>query len=101
MGWSRRPDDFDFFDDADYPMTEDDSLIAGSLHYPGSCSRGYSRKKGVNDMWFKEGDALSQIAVRFGVSITTLLWNNNMVSGDFIKIGLELEILPIDDQIRG
>ena len=44
----------------------------------------------------KEGDALSQIAVRFGVSITTLLWNNNMVSGDFIKIGQELEILPID-----
>ena len=91
------PDDFDFFDDADYPMTEDDSLTAElSPIVPEAIQEDVPEKKDVIRYVVKEGDVLSQIAVKFGVSITTLLWNNNMVSGDFIKIGQELEILPID-----
>ncbi len=42
-----------------------------------------------------EGDNLSSIADKFGVSIDTLRWQNALASKDDIKIGETLEILPL------
>lgn len=42
-----------------------------------------------------QGDTLSSIAGKFGVSTDTILWQNNLTSKDSIKIGQELEILPV------
>lgn len=42
-----------------------------------------------------QGDTLSGIAAKFGVSINTILWANNIKDAKTIKIGDELVILPV------
>ena len=43
----------------------------------------------------RKGDTLGQIAGMFGVSIGTIFWSNDIKSGDLIKEGQILSILPI------
>lgn len=43
----------------------------------------------------REGDSLSQIAKMFNVSISTIIWANDIKKGDLIKPGQTLLILPI------
>ena len=43
----------------------------------------------------RDGDAISQIADMFGVSVNTILWANNMKKGDKLTPGDVLLILPI------
>ncbi|MFV1916984.1 MAG: peptidoglycan DD-metalloendopeptidase family protein [Patescibacteria group bacterium] len=42
----------------------------------------------------QEGDTVSSIAEKFGVEVNTIRWQNDL-SGDRIKIGQPLEILPV------
>ena len=42
-----------------------------------------------------EGDTVSSIASKFGISTDTIRWQNNLASPDAIKVGQVLEILPI------
>ncbi|OGM28527.1 hypothetical protein A2801_03715 [Candidatus Woesebacteria bacterium RIFCSPHIGHO2_01_FULL_41_10] len=42
-----------------------------------------------------EGDTLSSIAQKFGISVDTIRWENDLASRDSIKIGQALSILPI------
>jgi murein DD-endopeptidase MepM/ murein hydrolase activator NlpD len=42
-----------------------------------------------------EGDTISSIAVKFGVSIDTILWENNLKSVDAIKPGQIIKVLPV------
>ena len=44
----------------------------------------------------EEGETLSSIAERYGLSIETILWENNLKEKDTIKPGQNLRILPID-----
>lgn len=43
----------------------------------------------------REGDTLSQIAVMFDVSASTILWANDIKNANLIKPGMTLVILPI------
>lgn len=43
----------------------------------------------------REGDTLSKIAKMFGVSVSTIYWANNLKSGNLVKPGDLLVILPI------
>ena len=43
----------------------------------------------------RDGDTASSIATSFGISTYTVLWANDLQTRDIIKIGRELEILPI------
>ena len=43
----------------------------------------------------QSGDTPSSIAERFGISLNTLLWANNIPNSNLIKIGDELVILPV------
>jgi murein DD-endopeptidase MepM/ murein hydrolase activator NlpD len=43
-----------------------------------------------------EGETLSSIAERYGLDVTTILWENDMTEKDPIKPGKELRILPVD-----
>jgi len=54
-------------------------------------ARGYEVQKYV----VQKGDTVSSIAEKFGISEDTLRWANS-ISGDYLKIGQELEILPIN-----
>ena len=43
----------------------------------------------------KEGDSLGSIADRFGISVETLLWANQVSDPDSIQVGDELVVLPV------
>ena len=43
----------------------------------------------------REGDTVSSIAEKFGISTDTILWQNNLKDSDAIKINATLEILPV------
>lgn len=43
----------------------------------------------------EDGDTVSAIAERFGISVSTILWANNIKSAISIKAGDELVILPV------
>lgn len=43
----------------------------------------------------QEGDTVSSIAVKFGVNIDTIMWENNLKSVDAIKVNQILKILPV------
>jgi len=42
-----------------------------------------------------EGDTVSSIALKFKVTIDTIMWENNLKSVDAIKVGQILKILPV------
>lgn len=42
-----------------------------------------------------EGDTISSIAQKFDISVDTIRWQNNLDKNGTIKVGQELEILPI------
>ena len=44
----------------------------------------------------QKGDTLSEIAEKFGVSVNTIRWANDLGRNGLIKVGQELVILPID-----
>ncbi len=44
----------------------------------------------------QEGDTISSIAKKFGISTDTVLWQNNLSPNSRIKPGQVLEILPVD-----
>jgi len=44
----------------------------------------------------QEGDTVSDLAVKFGLTSNTILWANNLREKDIIKPGQQLAILPIN-----
>lgn len=71
---------------------DDSTLLNPSL--PSTSLNINSRSK-VVDYIVAEGDAISTIAEKFGVSVNTLLWANNLSSGSTIRPGDKLLILPV------
>lgn len=49
----------------------------------------------VTEYRVADGDTVSSIASKFGVSIDTVVWENNLKSVDAIKVGQILRILPV------
>lgn len=43
-----------------------------------------------------EGETLSSIAQRYGLEVTTIMWENNLEEKSTLKPGTELQILPVD-----
>ena len=54
-----------------------------------------SNKGEVTQYRVQDGDTVSSIALKFGVSIDTIMWQNNLKSVDSIKVGQLLSILPV------
>lgn len=78
--------------DADY-LDEGASIQA--IVAEDSLVRGYDVQKYI----VQRGDILSSIASKFGVSEDTIRWANG-ITGDYIKVGQELEILPINGVVH-
>ncbi|MBI2415227.1 MAG: M23 family metallopeptidase [Candidatus Kerfeldbacteria bacterium] len=51
-------------------------------------------RAGITEYKVRQGDTVSDIANRFGVTVSTLLWSNNLTSSSYIKPGDTLKILP-------
>lgn len=49
----------------------------------------------VTEYRVQDGETVSSIALKFGVTIDTIVWENNLKSVDAIKVGQILRILPV------
>ncbi len=68
----------------------------GSLSTPimASSSASVAPRDGIETYTVTDGDVLSTIAQRFGVSMNTILWANNLTLRSTLKLGQQLSILP-------
>ncbi|HWA51557.1 MAG TPA: M23 family metallopeptidase [Patescibacteria group bacterium] len=54
-----------------------------------------SAREGIISYTVQDGDTISSIADKFGISGNTIIWQNKLTSADDIKIGDTLQILPV------
>lgn len=83
----------------DLVMTGDAALLAvgGPDGTPGVGGNDASHASGgqITTYTVKNGDNISEIASRFGVTVNTILWANDIKSANLVKPGDELLILPV------
>lgn len=70
-------------------------LSATDSQFVSTISSEFQGRVGIEEYEVKEGDTLSTIAEKFGISVDTIRWQNNLATRDSIKIGQKLEILPV------
>lgn len=73
-------------------VSQDNALVS-TRNPMGTLPRAESGRIAVYTV--EAGDTPSAIAARFGISLNTLLWANNLRSASAIKIGDDLIILPV------
>jgi surface antigen len=71
-------------------MSDEDTILA-----PNPDSVHANIENQVKTYTVKNGDTLGGIAGSFGISIDTIIWNNNL-GGGYANPGQELKILPVD-----
>ncbi len=54
-----------------------------------------SNRGSIIDYTVQEGDTVSLIADKFGITSNTIFWQNNLSENDAIKVGEKLQILPV------
>ncbi len=52
-------------------------------------------KRDIEVYEVRGGDTLARIAAAYGVSIDTIMWENNLSSANYLRVGQELKILPV------
>lgn len=69
----------------------------GSVSVPimNNASASIAPREGIETYVVAEGDALSTIAAKFGISLNTILWANNLNLRSTLKLGQQLTILPV------
>ncbi len=84
-------------DSASVNIVSDNALLpaTGPLAVSGGTDYGDAADQQVSVYVVRKGDALSQIADMFGVTVNTILWANDMKKGDKLVEGDVLFILPI------
>ncbi|HVX90123.1 MAG TPA: M23 family metallopeptidase [Candidatus Paceibacterota bacterium] len=81
---------------SDLNLTEGSALIAEAG--PGGSAPdtiSVPKSSSISSYTVVEGDTLSEIAEKFGVSTNTILWANNLTLKSTIKPGMTLLILPV------
>jgi len=58
-------------------------------------SEGILTRLGIETYIVEPGDTVSRVATRFGISINTVLWANNLSARSVLRAGQELVILPV------
>jgi len=82
------------FEELAYVTTNDSALVAEFA--PLVIGQSQETRNQIIYYVVQEGDTISEIAEKFGLSSNTVLWTNKLPSPDFIRVGEELEILPIN-----
>ncbi len=72
------------------------SVLSASVENPSTSTLVSEKMRDKTiDYLVQDGDTISTIAEKFGVSIDTIRWQNDLNSRDQIKTGQTIEILPI------
>jgi murein DD-endopeptidase MepM/ murein hydrolase activator NlpD len=73
----------------------------GTLYKPVAVDTTVKSSVGMLDHYtVKDGDTLTSIANRFGVSMMTVWWANNLTSKDSLKTGMNIVIPPVSGLVR-
>lgn len=81
-------------DEYAYPTTKDDALVADFA--PLTIDQNQTSRDQIVYYIVESGDTISDIATRFNIESSTLLWANNLSGVDYIRAGQRLEVLPVD-----
>ncbi len=84
--------------DVPQEVIEEELLLAlddGAVWAAPAAPGGAATRTGIEQYVVREGDTVSSIAERFGVSIGTVLWENKLGPYDVIRPGRTLTILPV------
>lgn len=54
-----------------------------------------SSREGVLRYTVKEGDTISVVAAKFGISVNTIIWANHLADSNLIQPGQEIVVLPV------
>jgi murein DD-endopeptidase MepM/ murein hydrolase activator NlpD len=92
------------------PVDDDGSIVGlaenavavddGTLYKPVAVDTSVKSSAGMLDHYtIKQGDTLTGIASRFGVSMMTVWWANKLESKDSLKVGQDLIIPPVNGLI--
>ena len=90
-------------DGTDSAFTNGTSLAGGGgLSAPiiSGSSASVAPRDGIETYTVTDGDTLSTIAARFGISINTLLWANDLSVRSVLKLGQQLSILPVSGVVH-
>ncbi|MFA7601114.1 MAG: LysM peptidoglycan-binding domain-containing protein, partial [Patescibacteria group bacterium] len=78
-------------------QNEENNILSGdSLNRPAIAQTPKARdaRKEITEYTVQSGDTISSIAQDFGISVETILWENNLTSRSLIRPGNTLKILP-------
>ncbi|PIR97669.1 MAG: hypothetical protein COT91_00085 [Candidatus Doudnabacteria bacterium CG10_big_fil_rev_8_21_14_0_10_41_10] len=78
------------FTDESTQMFSEDSVIVK----PNYATKDATQRRDIREYTVQNGDSISAIASEFGVSILTILHENNLSEQDYIKPGQVLNVLP-------
>lgn len=74
------------------PTQNETALISPEITDPSAVVK---KRDKIIDYVIQPGDSISVIASRFGISVNTILWENNLSLNSLIKDGKVLKILPV------
>ena len=86
------PEQDAWFEDAEGNRQSGDAIVKPDL---AATSRGVRPREGIINYVVQTGDTVSTIAAQFGVSVNTILWENNLSAYSLIRPGNKLAILPM------
>ncbi|MEK7520181.1 MAG: M23 family metallopeptidase [Patescibacteria group bacterium] len=79
---------------SNYPTGWDDALVADMA--PLVIDQNQTSRDQIVYYVVEDGDTVSDIATRYGIEQSTLLWANSLSAVDYIRAGQRLEVLPTD-----
>lgn len=77
-----------------WSITAPPEVLSASTDISNTSTNISSNREGLIDYTVQDGDTISSIADKFGISSDTIRWQNKII-GDDIKIGDKLQILPV------
>jgi len=86
------PEESALFEDAPNSIQGGEAIVKPGL---AATSKGVRPRENIIDYTVQIGDSVSTIAAQFGVSVNTILWENNLSAYSLIRPGNKLIILPM------
>jgi murein DD-endopeptidase MepM/ murein hydrolase activator NlpD len=91
--WQNLPE-FIFFENNSLKFSLPPAFVSGKIL--GTIVEEPTQRKEIQEYIVEEGDTLFSISQKFGISLETILWANNLNKNSVIKPGQKLIILPVD-----
>jgi murein DD-endopeptidase MepM/ murein hydrolase activator NlpD len=86
------PDEDNLFEDTGDDVQGGNAIVKPDL---AATTKGQRPRESIIEYVIKAGDTVSTLAAEFGISVNTILWENNLSAYSLIRPGDKLTILPL------